>query len=343
MQAPIRASARGVIEASIDFVCVSLKSVSLIDVCSYNMSLSPDARNLTGQSSIGLGGGTFGGSLMKENCTMQSASGSPWSYTNQTVIRMDVTSTSATPFGNGISGLIGLGTLKTPTNATGFNANFDDSIYGQYYIRNPAAANFTFGMMLNPSPVIPGNSSTQLSIAAGSSSLADQSGGTIHWLQPDPSSYDTNQVSWCTVQGNISGGYMASNQQPDLTVQLNGWSAKVGDNNVANSANLLANVDPFYPGIYLPRTEAILIRKPSHLTPRRRRPPTSWSALILMFVSCSAPSRYHDPRLAAGADVDDPWADRRVGGALRHPDSVQRRRGLAAVHRRSVAHRPEAQ
>ncbi|KAM5542196.1 hypothetical protein V8D89_004069 [Ganoderma adspersum] len=225
----------------------------------YDMSLSPDARSLSGRSTVALGGGTFAGGLMKENCTMTSASGNPWSYTNQTVIRMDDTSTSATPFGNGISGLVGLGTLKTPTNATGFNANFNDSIYGQYYIRNPAAANFTFGMALNPSPVIPGNSSTQLSIAAGSSSLADQNGGTIHWLQPDPSSYNTNQVSWCTVEGNVSGGYITTNQQPDLTVQLNGWSAKAGNNNVANGANLLANIDPFYPGIYLPGSQALLI------------------------------------------------------------------------------------
>ena len=108
------------------------------------MSLSPDARSLSGQSAITLGAGDFGGGLIKENCTLKAGSGSPWSYTNQTIILMSNTSTTATPFGYGVSGLVGLGTLKTPTNATGFNANFGDSIYGQDYIRNPDAANFTF-------------------------------------------------------------------------------------------------------------------------------------------------------------------------------------------------------
>ncbi|PIL30718.1 hypothetical protein GSI_06886 [Ganoderma sinense ZZ0214-1] len=225
----------------------------------YDMSLSPDARTLSGQSAITLGAGSFGGGLMKENCTMKQASGNPWSYTNQTVILMSNTSTTATPFGYGVSGLVGLGTLKTPTNATGFNANFGDSIYGQYYIRNPDAVNFTFGMLLDPSPVIPGNSSTQLRIAAGTPSLEGSSGGTIHWLQPDSSSYDQNSLSWCNVQGGITGGYLSNNQQPDWTVQLNGWAATIGNNHVGNGATLLANIDPFYSGIYLPGSQALLI------------------------------------------------------------------------------------
>ncbi|KAI1790434.1 acid protease [Ganoderma leucocontextum] len=227
----------------------------------YDMSLSPDARSLSGQSAVSLGAGSFGGGLMKENCTLKTNNGHPWSYTNQTVIRMNDTSTTATPFVNGISGLVGLGTLKNPTNATGFSANFYDSLYGQYYIRNPEAVNFTFGMALSPSPVIPGNSSTQLSIAAGgsASSFADQGAGTIHWLQPDPSAYDASKVTWRTVEGSITSGYLPRNQQPDLTVQLNGWSAKIGNTNVGNGAGILVNLDPYYSGIYLPGSQALLI------------------------------------------------------------------------------------
>ncbi len=213
---------------------------------------------------MSLGAGSFGGGLIKENCTLTTTNGKPWSYTNQTVILMNNTSTTATPFGYGISGLVGLGTLKNPSNATGFSANFDDGLYGQYYIRNPQAVNFTFGMALNPSPVIPGNSSTQLSIAAGASSLADQGAGTIHWLQPDPSAYDASQVTWSTVQGGVTTGYLSGNQQPDFTVQLNGWSAKIGNTNVANGAGILVNVDPYYSGLYLPGSQALLIRKSSH-------------------------------------------------------------------------------
>lgn len=233
----------------------------LINVCSYDMSLSPDARSLSGQSAMSLGAGSFEGGLMKENCTLTTTNGKPWSYTNQTVVLTSNTSATATPFGYGISGLVGLGTLKNPSNATGFSANFYDGIYGQYYIRNPEAANFTFGMALNPSPVIPGNSSTQLSLAAGASSLADQGAGTIHWLQPDPSAYDASQMIWRTVEGGVTSGYLTNNLQPDLTVQLDGWSAKIGNSSVATSGGILANIDPYYSGIYLPGPQALLIRK----------------------------------------------------------------------------------
>ncbi|RPD59406.1 acid protease [Lentinus tigrinus ALCF2SS1-6] len=232
-------------------------SSDFTDTATYDISLSPNAKSLNGSPAMALGGGNFSGSLMKENCSLSTNQGTPWAYTNQTIVLMD-NQTQGSPFENGVSGLLGLGTLKKPTTAAGFPATFDDGIYGQYYIRNPEATNFTFGMALKPSPVIPGNGSS-LTIPPGAKSLADSNVGTIHWLQPDTSAYQQDKMQWTTVQSGISSGYLTGNEQPDLTVKLDGWSAKIGSNNVANGDGILVNIDPYYSGIYMPGSQARLI------------------------------------------------------------------------------------
>ncbi|KAI0771027.1 acid protease [Trametes elegans] len=219
----------------------------------YDISLSSSAKSLSGQSAMALGSGNFQGSLMKEDCKIYTSTGASWSYPNQTVVLMH-NQTQGSPFEESVSGLLGLGTLRKPTTAAGFPAGFDDGLYGQYYIRNPDASNFTFGLDLKRTPVIPGNGST-LAIAPGQKSLADSGIGTVHWLQPDESAYHTDQVQWVPVQDNISSGYLANNSQPDLTVQLDGWSADLGQTSVGGKA-ILANVDPYYSGIYIPSQQA---------------------------------------------------------------------------------------
>ena len=169
------------------------------------------------------------------------------------------TQTQGSPFQDGISGIIGLGTLKRPTDAANFSANFYDGLYGQYYIRNPEASNFTFGMALNSSPVIPSEGSS-LAIAPGAESLADSEAGTVHWLQPDTSAFDESKVQWRTVTTPPTG-FLANNEQPDWTVSLDGWSAKIGNNNVGHGGGIFVNVDPYYSGIYMPGTQARLIRE----------------------------------------------------------------------------------
>ncbi|KAI0641149.1 acid protease [Trametes meyenii] len=222
----------------------------------YDMSKSSSAKSLSGQSAMSLGNGTFEGSLMKEDCQIYISNGSSWAYPNQTVMLMNSQSQGA-PFEQSISGLLGLGTLKKPTNAAGFSASFDDGLYGQYYIRNPDASNFTFGLDLKPSPVIPGTGSS-LTIGPNAKSLADSNVGTVHWLAPDQSVYQSDKVQWRQVQDSVTSGYLTNNTQPDLTVQLDKWSATVGNNQVGQS-NILVNVDPYYPGIYMPMQQARLI------------------------------------------------------------------------------------
>ncbi|KAH9938982.1 acid protease [Epithele typhae] len=223
----------------------------------YSQSLSPDARSVSGSSSVAFGGGSFGGPIIKENCSL-STSSQAWQYPNQTIILMNNQS-GLTPFDQTVSGLFGLGTLKQATTAAGFPASFDDSIYGQYYIRNPGATNFTFGMDLKPSPVVPGSGSS-LSIQPGQESLAQEAAnvGTMHWLQPDTSAYQADKLQTVSVQSGISGGYLPNSTQPDLTVQLGGWSEKAGSNNVGGGSGMLANIDPYYSGIYMPGSQARL-------------------------------------------------------------------------------------
>ncbi|KAL1940661.1 hypothetical protein VTO73DRAFT_8096 [Trametes versicolor] len=223
----------------------------------YDIGLSSTAKSLNGQSAMSLGAGSFNGSLMKEDCTIYISNGSTWPYPNQTVVLMD-TQTQGSPFDQSISGLLGLGTLRKPTTAAGFSAGFDDGLYGQYYIRNPEASNFTFGLDLKPSPVIPGNGSS-LKINPSQSSLADTNVGTVHWLQPDQSAYQADQVQWSVAQNTVTSGYLANNTQPDLTIQLDGWTSKIGSNAVGVQDPILVNVDPFYPGIYMPMQQARLI------------------------------------------------------------------------------------
>ncbi|KAI0638835.1 acid protease [Trametes polyzona] len=243
---------------SLGYTAVASKKCSdCSDTPLYDISLSSSARALNGQSALSLGSGSFKGSLMKEDCTIYISNGSTWAYPNQTVVLMD-SQDQTSPFEQSVSGLLGLGTLKKPTTAAGFSAGFDDGLYGQYYLRNPDASNFTFGLDLKPSPVIPGNGSS-LRIGPGAASLADSNVGTVHWLQPDQSVYKADQVQWRPAQDSITSGYLANNTQPDLTVQLDGWTAKVGSESASFQQPILVNVDPYYPGIYMPMQQAQLI------------------------------------------------------------------------------------
>ena len=100
-------------------------------------------------------------------------------------------------------------------------------------------------------------------LPSGAQSLADSNVGTIHWLQPDTSAYQQDKMQWTTVQSGISSGYISGNDQPDLTVKLDGWSAKIGSNNVGTGGGILVNVDPYYSGIYMPGSQARLFRRSS--------------------------------------------------------------------------------
>lgn len=87
------------------------------------------------------------------------------------------------------------------------------------------------------------------------------SAGAIHWLQPDQQYYDTGSVSWKNVDTAAAGsGNSSLDTSQDWTVGLDGWTASAGNTHLSNSASVVAIVDPLYPNIYLPSTQAKLIR-----------------------------------------------------------------------------------
>lgn len=159
--------------------------------------------------------------------------------------------------GNGLSGLIGLATNKNSTstgNQAIYQAQFTDSIYGQFLQRNPSMTNFTFGVQLGKPLNVPrGNSSTN--------NVATASGdpGTLHWLQPDESAYDPSKLVW-TDAGPPQDPAPFANSSGDWYVGLDGWVFTSGDNHVSNSKSVVATVDPLYTEMYLPQDQARLIR-----------------------------------------------------------------------------------
>ena len=97
-----------------------------------------------------------------------------------------------------------------------------------------------------------------------SSGAAGQSAGVLHWLKPDEAFYKPDQVSWVDAVGADAATDSAdgANTTPgqDWSVGLDGWVATIGDTHLVNSQSVVAVVDPMYPNIYLPTTQAKLIR-----------------------------------------------------------------------------------
>ena len=163
--------------------------------------------------------------------------------------------------GTSLSGIIGLGSNRGSTassgNSSGYVANFYDSIAGQFFIRNPTAVNFTFGMMLNTPLSVPRGSNSSSAIKG-----AGDPAGILHWLQPDPSAYDSSKVSWVDATSTATIPTVASNSTGagDWFVGLDGWVLNSGNNHVSNTNSVVGTVDPLYTDMYLPADQARLIR-----------------------------------------------------------------------------------
>ncbi len=223
-------------------------------------------------------------SIVKESCQLIQQNGSLWPYPNQTskylplssckiltsdfvvvVLNQETPSrieqNSGIQLGNGLSGLIGIGTNRgSPGNISGFSANFGDSIMGQFFLANPRAVNFTFGMMLNKPLKTPRGSTASSSPVSGAGSAA----GVLHWLQPDPSAYDSSKLSWATAINGTTAGFptVSSNTTGagDWFLNFDGWMMSSSINSISSTNPILATVDMLYPEIYLPADQAVLIR-----------------------------------------------------------------------------------
>lgn len=228
--------------------CSSCSGVSL-----YNQSASTSAKSLDLSDEVSLVSGAFSGTVIKENCDMKTSNGSSWNYPNQTIVVANQQNSSSV-FAHGVSGIIGLGTnrISTPTTGNNFTAGFNDTIFGEWLQRNLDQDAFQFGMSLNP-PVLTPTSASSQAVASPTSTSA----GTLHWLQPDSSAYNTQQIVYKNVENNSSVTY-ASGSQPDWSVVLDGWEFQ-GTDTIETQQEFMASVDPYYTDIYFPMQQAQII------------------------------------------------------------------------------------
>lgn len=172
---------------------------------------------------------------------------------------------NGTVFGNGASGLVGLGTNRLPVQSgSGYTPTFSDSIFSRWLNNHTDQDSFRFGMDILPPVVTPTNASSPTSASPASSSA-----GTLHWLAPDMARYDQGALTYKTVQSNASLVY-SSGSQPDWLVPLDGWTVASAGESFASADEMMVSVDPYYTDIYFPAREAQLFsRSPLVLWCRR--------------------------------------------------------------------------
>ena len=158
--------------------------------------------------------------------------------------------------------MIGLGTAKQTTSSTNrsvYTPQFGDSPFGQWLAQHPTALNFSFGMALNPPRSAQRGNGTSTGKVSGEANGA----GILHWLQPDPSAYDSTKLVWRTVNNSITPQLPVSGNATsgaDWFLDMDGWVMTAGNNHLSNTAGIIATVDSLYPELYLPASQAKLIR-----------------------------------------------------------------------------------
>ncbi|KAK7696113.1 hypothetical protein QCA50_000756 [Cerrena zonata] len=204
-------------------------------------------------------------STTAKNCSLTMTNGSQWSYPNQTIVVTNNVTTkfqdnSAAIIGQGLNGLIGIGTNRhlapRSSNNSAYSGNFEDSIMGQWLMANPQADNFTFGMALN-SPIVQATLRGESPPSSGSTDggSSDSAAGVVHMLQPDHSVYTADSLAWATVNNSLN----PQDDPQDWTVPLDGWTLVTGSNQVSSRKSMVANIDPLYQGMYIPLDQATLI------------------------------------------------------------------------------------
>lgn len=224
----------------------------------YNQIASDTAELVASDTQADLLGAAADATIVRENCSMGGDHDSLWTYLNQTVVVVKDPTPNNTledalqcQPGVDLSGIIGFGLNRNPASSVSdFVPTFLDSIPGQWISQKPSAVNFTFGMALGNPVIVPQpGSSTRPSNA----SRAGASAGTIHLLATDPAFYTPDDIQW------LDANYTTSSRNippSDWSVVLDGWTASGERLNLTSKAELTANLDPIYPGIYVPRDQA---------------------------------------------------------------------------------------
>ena len=170
--------------------------------------------------------------------------------------------------GYGISGILGLGIVSgnnTLSNSSLYDATPEDTFIGQWLHQNPSAANFTFGLALDPPVILPLPTSPSIRenvtdpIEEG---VVGTPAGMLHLAQPNPSFFDSDSLVWVSTDG--TGLLRSQNSTIPLSpwaIMLNGWSLVTSYNSLKSSGEMSVDIDPIYTGLYIPFDQALLIRK----------------------------------------------------------------------------------
>ncbi|KAF5368923.1 hypothetical protein D9758_002969 [Tetrapyrgos nigripes] len=165
------------------------------------------------------------GPFLTGNCSIQERNGSLWTWSDQRVILADNTSGI---YSGEVSGLLGLG-----TNAR--NGDYSATPMAAWLKTTPSAANFSFGLALNP-------------FVDGS---AD--GGTLHWVKPDEDMFQGDVAFKELLPSN------SSTSDFDSFVLMDSWSftspSGLQVSKSSETENLVTIVDPFFSSIYFPQNE----------------------------------------------------------------------------------------
>ena len=158
---------------------------------------------------------------------------------------------SSNLFSDVTSGLLGLG-----TNANGKSGDFYDTLFGGWLTRNPTRNNFTFGMALQPPDF------------TSDGDLGN--GGTLHWVVPDPSAY-IGEVVWNNAsvaltapdepaESDTSADVTPELPEADWRIAIDEWSVTGGGSALSRElSSSFAIIEPFYPNIYFPESEAAIL------------------------------------------------------------------------------------
>ncbi|KAK0486018.1 aspartic peptidase domain-containing protein [Armillaria novae-zelandiae] len=189
----------------------------------YNISASTSAHQLPQNQEISLWSGSTSGSLITENCSLKQGNGSPWNYTNQTILVANQSQTIMPS--SGFSGVVGLG-----SNAR--DGNFGASFAGNWLSQHPTRSNFTYAFALD-------------------SPRSGTNGGMLHLLAQDSSAFQ-GDVTWKPMSD-----FNSSSTNSDWSVNMDGWSFESGDSGkISQSGDLVAVLDPFFATIRFPQAQA---------------------------------------------------------------------------------------
>ncbi|PBK74305.1 acid protease [Armillaria solidipes] len=189
----------------------------------YNISASTSAHQLPQSQDISLWSGSTSGSLITEDCSLKQGNGSPWNYTNQTILVANQSQTIVPS--SGFSGVVGLG-----SNAR--DGNFGASFAGNWLSQHPTQDNFTYAFALD-------------------SPHSGTNGGMLHLLAQDSSAFK-GDVTWKPMSD-----FNSSSTNSDWSVNMDGWSFESGDSGkLSQNGDLAAILDPFFATIRFPQAQA---------------------------------------------------------------------------------------